>query len=244
LITGFKQQAVPRVGAPPWISFALDATTMTRLHSCLTPRLQISGLALALLCGLTTPAQAEPANVVRPPEQVAVRGFLPATKKGVTDLKFGEMFKNPVGPRGLEPSDKLSALQGQRVRMVGYVANADEATPGLLILSPLPVSLGDEDEKLVDDLPPSAVFVHLSPAYANKPAPNFTGLIHLEGRLELGALEEADGHVSATRLVLDDATSRLLTTRKITSKGSAQAALHPHVNAAQLGARQIASAHR
>ena len=77
-------------------------------------------------------------------------------------------------------------------------------------MSPLPVVLGDEDEKLVDDLPPTAVFVHLSPAYAKKTTPNFSGLIQLSGQLETGAKEEADGHVSSTRLMLDDATSRLL----------------------------------
>ena len=179
-------------------------------------RTELGALALACLATLWIPttaqANTEQPNMVHVPAQLAVKGALRAPSAGVTDLKFGEMFKMPVGPKGLEPSDKLSSLSGQRVRMVGYVANAEEPTPGLLILSPLPVVLGDEDEKLVDDLPPTAVFVHLSQAYAKQATPNFSGLLQLTGRLEVGAKEEADGHVSATRLVLDDATSRLLVT--------------------------------
>ncbi|MGE5452824.1 MAG: hypothetical protein ACM3VZ_13410 [Acidobacteriota bacterium] len=177
-------------------------------------RADISALTLSALATLWLPgmahASAEQANLVSPPAKLAVKGSLTPPPAGVADLKFGEMFKMPVGPKGLEASDKLTALTGQRARMVGYVANAEAPTPGMLVLTPLPVTLGDEDEKLVDDLPPTAVFVHLSPAYAKQSTPNFSGLIQLTGRLETGAKEEADGHVSSTRLVLDDATSRLL----------------------------------
>lgn len=177
---------------------------------------EISALTLACLATLWSPSTAqantEQPNMVPAPAKLAVKGALSAPASGVTDLKFGEMFKMPVGPKGLEPSDKLGALNGQRVRLVGYVANAEEPTPGMLVLSPLPVVLGDEDEKLVDDLPPTAIFVHLSQAYAKQATPNFSGLVQLTGRLEVGAQEEADGHMSATRLVLDDSTSRLLVT--------------------------------
>lgn len=172
-------------------------------------RVSLSALAMALSTLCAGVAHAEPL-AVRPPAGVAVDRALSKAPAGVTDLKFGEMFKSPVGPSGLEASDKLRGLVGQRVRMVGHVANASEPTPGLLILTPIPVTLGDEDEKLVDDLPPSAVFVHLSPAHAGKKVPNLGGLVQLTGTLELGAKEEADGHVSTTRLVLDDATSRKL----------------------------------
>jgi hypothetical protein len=184
--------------------------------SLLFPRIPspLTAFCCALLCSITlmaSTAHAAPANAVPPPASLQVRGTLPAPRPGVTDLKFGELFQMPVGPKGLEASDKLKSLVGQRVRMVGYAANAEAPTPGMFILSPLPVALGDEDEKLVDDLPPTAVFVRLSAKYASKAVPNLAGLVVLEGRLELGAQEEADGHVSTTRLVLDDKTSRLLT---------------------------------
>ena len=167
--------------------------------------------AASLLAAAPMAAQAELANVMIPPAALQVQ-TAPAAKAGVTDLKFADLFKMPVGPKGLEPSDKLQALVGKRVRMVGYMANAEEATPGMLVLTPIPVALGDEDEKLVDDLPPTAVFVHLSPAFAGKSVPNLAGLIRLEGMLELGTQEEADGHISTTRLVLDERTLSLLRT--------------------------------
>src|SRR5689334_5693118 len=40
---------------------------------------------------------------------------LPPLPAGVTELKFGEFFVRPVGPRGLELTDKLLGLDGQRV---------------------------------------------------------------------------------------------------------------------------------
>lgn len=177
-------------------------------------RAGLSALTLVALAAMWVAplahANAEQPNMVPPPAKLAVKGTLGTPQAGTTDLKFGELFKMPVGDKGLQASDKLTSLVGKRVRMVGYVANAEDPTPGLLILTPLPVVLGDEDEKLVDDLPPTAVFVHLSAAYAKKTSPNFSGLIQLTGQLETGAKEEADGHVSSTRLMLDDATSRLL----------------------------------
>ncbi|MFX6296441.1 hypothetical protein ABTF71_19690, partial [Acinetobacter baumannii] len=78
----------------------------------------------------------------------------------------------------------------------------------MFILSPLPVSIGGEDESLSDDLPPSAVFVHLQGPAALKVVPNFRGLIHVTGVLNVGAQEEPDGRVSSVRLVLSEAASR------------------------------------
>lgn len=120
------------------------------------------------------------------------------------DLKFGEMFKRPVGPKGLEPSAKLLALDGQRVRLVGYMARqaAEFDVPGLMILVPLPVALGDEDESFADDLPASAAYIHLAdaPTASTPLVPYRPGLLALTGTLELGAQAEPDGRVSFVRL--------------------------------------------
>jgi hypothetical protein len=88
------------------------------------------------------------------------------------------------------------------VRLVGYRVPMADAPPGLLILSPLPVSLGDEDESFADDLPASAVYVHLTEAAAAALPPS--GLLSLSGRLQLGAQREADGRLSYVRLVLEN----------------------------------------
>lgn len=160
-----------------------------------------------LLAGPAAPA-AGPADSLPPPPALAVQGALPPPPSGVADLRFGEMFRRPVGPRGLEPSDRLLALAGRTVRLVGYMAAAELPMAGRLILSPLPTQLGDEDEHLADDLPPQAVFVHLSGDAAARTLPHYRGLITLQGRLAVGPLEEPDGHVSSVRLLLDDAASR------------------------------------
>lgn len=144
------------------------------------------------------------------PHRVAVlevRGALPPPPAGVTNIKFGDFFRMPVGPFGLEPTDKLVALNGRRVRLVGYVVREEQSAPGRFLLSPLPISLGDEDESQADDLPPSTVFVHLQ-GVKERVVPYVVGLVKLTGVLELGARDEGDGRVSTVRLVLDARESK------------------------------------
>lgn len=131
--------------------------------------------------------------------------LLPA--EGVTDLKFQEIFKLPVGPNGLEASQKLIGLNGKRVQLVGYMAKEESPVADMFILCPLPVSMGDEDDSYADDLPASAVFVHLDDA-VNGFVPYYHGLIRLTGLLQFGAKQEADGRVSTVRLLLDQSLSR------------------------------------
>lgn len=146
-----------------------------------------------------------------PPAGLAVRLPVDAPAAGVADLKFSEMFKMPVGPQGLEPSARLLSLNGKAVRLIGYMVDTESRAPGTLILTPLPVSNGHEDESLADDLPASAVFVHLSGPGTTKVVRSLRGLIQLTGTLQVGAADEADGRVSAIRLRVDESTSRLLT---------------------------------
>jgi len=115
----------------------------------------------------------------------------------VSDLRFRDFFKMPVGARGLEPSPQLTVLDGRTVRIRGYVVRQAEPMPGLFILSPLPVELGDADESLSDDLPPAVVFAHYEGASLD-----ISGVVQVTGTLELGPHEEADGHVSQVRLQL------------------------------------------
>jgi hypothetical protein len=125
--------------------------------------------------------------------------LLVADAADATDLKFRDMFKLPVGARGLEPSPKLLRLDGARVRIVGYMV--DQEPMRSFILAPLPLKLGDEDESLADDLPPGVVFVHIAgqgaPVYRHVP-----GLLELSGILGVGSFAEADGRVATVRLTL------------------------------------------
>ncbi|MEI8164639.1 MAG: hypothetical protein WCI19_16010 [Betaproteobacteria bacterium] len=131
---------------------------------------------------------------------------------GITDLKFREMFKLPVGSGGLEPSRKLLRLDGRPVHIVGYMVEQEQMRS--FILAPLPLKLGDEDESLADDLPPGVVFVHAAAgdklAYKHVP-----GLLELTGILSVGNFAEADDRVSMVRLMLDPVISQ-----EVSSDGS------------------------
>ena len=153
------------------------------------------------------PHQPDPMTVPHTPASLSVEGELPPPPPGVTDLKFRELFKLPIGPQGLEPTEKLLGLEGKPVRLVGYMVRQEEPTPGVFIFSPLPVSLGDQDEALADDLPASTIFVHIE-ADGAQVAPYIPGLLRLTGILSVGNREEADGRVSSVRLRLDPALAR------------------------------------
>ena len=167
---------------------------------------------VALLAGAAAAqahGPARPGNLQPVPVAFQVHGPLPALDDA-TDLKFGDFFVRPIGPRGLAPTPRLLALDGQRVRLVGYMVRQDSTSPvtGVLVLSPLPVSMGEEDESFADDLPASAVYVHLAEAQQALRLPHMPGLMALTGTLQLGARAEADGRRSMVRLQLDEAVSR------------------------------------
>jgi hypothetical protein len=149
---------------------------------------------------------------------VAVAGSEGAATS-VPDLSFRDFYKMPVGPRGLEASPTLVDLDGKTVRMRGYMVHQDVPLPGVFILSPLPVELGDADESLSDDLPPNVVFVH----FDAEPLPYVRGEIEVVGQLDVGAQNEADGHVSQARLTLDAAQLAAVTKWVSTTTGEAKA---------------------
>ena len=151
--------------------------------------------------------QPDPMTVPHAPASLSVEGELPPPPPGVTDLKFRELFKLPIGPHGLEPTEKLLGLEGKPVRLVGYMVMQEEPASGVFILSPLPVSLGDQDEALADDLPASMIFVHIEVDDAQV-VPYIPGLLRFTGILSIGNREEADGRVSSVRLRLDPALAR------------------------------------
>jgi hypothetical protein len=125
---------------------------------------------------------------------------LPPLPKGVTELKFSEFFVSPIGPRGLELTEKLKTLDGKRVRILGYMVAQDDAAPGSFLLTPVPVHLHDHDSALADDLPATTVRVSVPGA----PAIGHTRqLLLLTGTLSVGNRPEPDGRVSVVRLTLD-----------------------------------------
>ncbi len=127
---------------------------------------------------------------------------LPALPPGVSELKFSDFFVSPVGERGLVLTDKLRVMDGQRVRILGYMVRQEAATPGKLLLAPLPVQVCEHDSEFADDLPASTVHVFV-PEWRGQPLPYTPQLLLLTGRLSVGNREEADGRISVVRLALD-----------------------------------------
>ena len=134
---------------------------------------------------------------------LAKSGKLPATAQGVTEIAFADFFKFPIGPLGLEFSDKARRLNGQQVRVLGFMVHQDQTQPGVMLLAPFALGTDEAEYGFCDDLPASVVFV-TAPKFQNASVPFTPGPLVLTGRLELGAKTERDGRVSQIRLILND----------------------------------------
>jgi hypothetical protein len=138
----------------------------------------------------------------------SAREALPPPPSGVTDLDFGELF-GPIGARGLEYSPKARALDGKRVRMLGYMVSQDAPVAGMLLLAPFPFQLHETEYGLAEDLPATLVHVRV-PDRADAVVPHTPGLLLLTGELSLEPREEPDGRISNVRLRLEPRASRPL----------------------------------
>jgi hypothetical protein len=136
-------------------------------------------------------------------EQNAPTSTLPSLPAGIAELNFMDFFVMPVGPRGLEMTQKLLGLDGRRVRIVGYMAQQEDPRPGFFMLAPVPVNVAETSDGMADDLPPATLVVHLPPSQANNVASHQSGLLVLTGTLSVGDREEGDGRISMVRLQLD-----------------------------------------
>ena len=174
----------------------------------------MTGVFLSALVHASTPEGARahrdaPKSAV--PATLAVHKTLGPPPAGVVELKFRDVFKLPVGPKGLEPTDKLLALDGKRVRIVGYMVRQSPAPKGTFLFSPLPVSLGDEDEGLADDLPPATLRIDLGAKTTDLAVPMLSGLLQFTGTLHVGMrVDPATGRSTSAQLALDDAPVRAL----------------------------------
>ena len=115
------------------------------------------------------------------------------------DLAFREFFE-PT-PRELRPSEKLVSLQGQRVRLAGFMVRSEDPPTGGFFLCPFPV-VATEAGGGTADLPPETVFV-VVPSARGRTIPHTPRPIAVEGVLEIGSRTGEDGQVSAIRVVLD-----------------------------------------
>ena len=151
------------------------------------------------------------ARATQVPAALAVRRTLGAPPAGVVELKFRDVFKLPVGPKGLEPTEKFLALDGKRVRIVGFMVRQSPEPKGTFLLSPLPVALGDEDEALADDLPAATLRIDLDASSRALAVPKLPGLLQFTGTLHVGMrADPATGRATPAQLTLDAAPMRAL----------------------------------
>ena len=123
------------------------------------------------------------------------------------NLKFSEVFVSPIGRLGLKPTEKLLGLEGERVRIAGYMVHQESRIPGRFLLTARPASVHESHYGLAEDLPPATVHV-LCPGAD----PTYTpGRLEVVGRLRLGNREEPDGRVSVVRLELERLAEAVMT---------------------------------
>lgn len=184
---------------------------MNRLESlfvaCLIAAASI-GAAANLHAHGTTSVQVIGADKV--PSALAVRAKLAEPPKGTQELKFQDMFQMPVGPKGLNASERLSNLDGHHVRMVGFMVRSSEPRSSAFILAPMPVEISDEDEAEADDIPFNAVLVNL-PARSAQPIPNMDGLLQVTGVLRVSSVQDTDSsRIFAVSIELDRGPAKAL----------------------------------
>ena len=144
------------------------------------------------------------------PQEVSTRVARP-----VTELRFREFFRLPVGPTGLDFSDTLCQADGQTVRLVGYMVQQENPVPGRFMLAPRPVQMSEHADGEADDLPPATVMVYLDPAQRDWAVPHVRGLVSVSGRLSVSRVEELDGRVSWVRLQLDPDSVRSMSATEL-----------------------------
>ena len=126
---------------------------------------------------------------------------LPPLPEGVEELSFQEFYRNPVGPRGLEPSAKLLSLNGRRVRILGFVAETERANKRNIIFAPLPLKPQPEEYGLCDEIPATHLLVTI-PGDPETQVPLLPGAMLLTGTLAVGHSTE-DGETAFVRMILD-----------------------------------------
>src|SRR5262244_117664 len=119
-----------------------------------------------------------------------------------TSLQFTEFYQGG-GARGLILSDKLVALQGQRVVMAGFMAPPLKPALDFFVLTRVPLALCPfcaSDAQWPEDI----VFVRLPPGQTLTPT---SALLQVVGRLDVGTkTDTATGFVSLVRIEAERVT--------------------------------------
>ena len=127
---------------------------------------------------------------------LALAALLPLGARAATELGFGELY-GKVSVLGLEFSEKVVALDGQTVRIVGYMAPPLKAEADFFVLGKQPMAICpfcSSDADWPDDI----VVIYLREKQTFE---RTTGLIAVEGVLEHGSWTDPEtGFVSLLRV--------------------------------------------
>ena len=178
------------------------------------PRLQ-QHMARTLLVSLLAFQGVAPARAQAGPAQgtATTPAATPATV--AQPLRFGDFFKFPVGPRGLELSPVLQQASGQQVLLTGYMVQQENGSqPGQFFFTPRPVQMSEHADGDADDLPPATVLVKLAAEQSNWVIPHTRGLVQLQGTLAVGRQEASDGRVTWVQLQLPPSATRSMNPRE------------------------------
>ncbi len=131
-----------------------------------------------------------------------------AANNQVLELRFADFFRNPIGSKGLEITEKLQQAHGQQVRLVGYIVQQESPVPGRFMLTARPVQMSEHADGEADDLPPATVMVYLDAQQKDWLVPHVRGLVALQGVLSVGRSQASDGRVSWVQLQLGPEAAR------------------------------------
>lgn len=125
-------------------------------------------------------------------------------------LEFQSFFKMPLGPKGLEVTDKLVQADGQFVRLRGFMVKSENPQLGSFVLAPRPIQLSEHADGDANDLPASVCWVYLDSSQKNWLVPHRPGPITVEGIFNFKRMEAPDGSIAWFHLQLQaDAISEV-----------------------------------
>lgn len=173
------------------LSFSSRLDTVNKLQpfsARVLSGLLLSGI-LSIICASLAWAQ--------PPACLASSG-----NHTVSEIRFNDFFKFPVGAAGLQMTDSLRLANGKTICLVGYMVKQENPMVGRFMLTPLPLETNEHADGEADDLPVSTVVVHLDESQQSFNIPHTPGLIALQGVLKVGRHEDEDGRISWIQLQL------------------------------------------
>ena len=188
---------------------------MTRLFALLLP---LAGLFILVRFLVASPDPSDVSKASAP--EVMPAANPPADEpdfSSLPELSLSNLIKRPVGPLGLEFSDQIKQLDGQRVQVTGFMIHTDWADRSVFMMSDYPSNVSEREFGSCDDLPPMQLFVKVPPGMQSGVQ---RGVLHLAGTLRLGPADEPYDRRSFIRLELDPALNNWHVSQKVVSAWS------------------------